>query len=415
MYHCKFLINIISKEDRIKNEISSISPLERFEHVFIMDTEPHNESIHEADLIIWDTSMSAQELETELPVLLAERKKGAEVILCTDADTANILDCTAASYISDIWIKPFSTERLKFLFGRYQKIQKEKKDYWLVQNYLDALIDGIPNLVWFKDKEGAHLKVNDAFCDTVNKTKEQIQGRGHFYIWDIEPDEYSKGEFICMESEIEVMEAEKTCVFEEKVLIKDEMRLLCTYKSPLFDFDGSVMGTVGLAHDITEDRMHQEQIIKNANTDFLTQLYNRRYFYSYLNENKGQPMTILFMDLDYFKEVNDKFGHDVGDEVLVKVADLLRKVYPQQVIARMGGDEFVVAFIGEYEMEAIENKRDLFLDELKKAYKDTPMNFLFASVGISKTDGKSKEPDALMKESDAAMYEIKKRHRGDCN
>lgn len=411
MYHCNLLINVISKNDAIKKEICVIPPLERFEHTFLMDKEPKDKSLKKADVIIWEPECSVKDLEEELNKLYIKSKEGADIILCLDVDTANTFEYDEFSYISDIWIKPLSAKSIRFLFGAYQKLQKEKKDNWLTQSYLDALIDGIPDLVWFKDKIGAHMKVNNAFCDTVNKTKEQIAGRGHYYIWDIDPEEYSKGEFICMESEEEVMDAKKTCVFEEKVLIKDEMRLLCTYKSPLFDLDGSVMGTVGLAHDITDDRKNQEQIIKNANTDFLTQLYNRRYFYAWLGDHQHEPMTIVYMDLDYFKEVNDKFGHDVGDEVLVKVADLLRKVFPQQLIARMGGDEFVVVFNEEYIMKTIGDKCDVFLTELKKTYQDTPMNFLSASIGISKTDGRDIEPETLMKESDAAMYEMKKRRK----
>lgn len=411
MYHCNLVINVISKNDTIKKEICVIPPLERFEHTFLMDNEPSEQSLKKADVIIWEPEYSAEALKEELNKLYTKSRENVDIILCLDVDTANVFDYDEFSYISDIWIKPLVEKSIRFLFGTYQKLQKEKKDNWLMQNYLDTLIDATPDLIWFKDKIGAHLKVNNAFCDTVNKTKEQIAGRGHYYIWDIDPEEYSKGEFICMESEEEVMESKKTCIFEEKVLIKNEMRLLNTYKSPLFDLDGSVMGTVGHAHDITDARRNQEQIIKNANTDFLTQLYNRRYFYAWLGDHHHEPLTIVYMDLDYFKEVNDRFGHDVGDEVLVKVADLLREAFPQQLIARMGGDEFVIAFTKEYAMGEIGEKCDAFLEALKKTYQDTPMNFLSASVGISKSDGTDKDPESLIIESDAAMYEMKKKRR----
>lgn len=412
MYHCNLLINIISNEDWIGKELSNLPSLERFEHTFILSDDICTDSVKKADLIIWDTNFSVDEMRQKIPVMMADKKPEAELILCADVDVVNVFNWEAFPDIADIWIKPFSKEYLHTLFKRYQKHQQEKKDHWLAQNYLDSLIDGIPELVWFKDKVGSHLKVNKAFCDTVNKTKEQVLGRGHYYIWDIEPEEYSKGEYICMESEEEVMEAKHTCVFEENVLIRDEMRILCTYKSPLFDLDGSVMGTVGHAHDITEEKRNQEQIIRNANTDFLTQLHNRRYFYSYLEKHQGEPITILFMDLDYFKEINDRLGHDMGDAVLVKVADLLRKVFPNQVIARMGGDEFVVAINGEYMTQAIEDKCDEFLTELKNAYKGNPdMVLLSASIGISKTDGTDKSVDELIKESDTAMYEVKRRRK----
>ena len=215
-----------------------------------------------------------------------------------------------------------------------------------------------------------------------------------------------------MESEEEVMQKKVTCVFEEKVKIKDEMRLLTTYKSPIFDLDGSVMGTVGLAHDITEARRNQELIIKNANTDFLTELYNRRYFYSYMKVHDREPMSVLFIDLDHFKQINDKLGHDVGDIVLITVADLLREVFPEQMIARMGGDEFVVVALGEISIEDIQKKVDTFLKKLKETYQGKEvLSIVSASIGISQSTGADKSAEMLMKESDAAMYEIKRKRK----
>ena len=169
------------------------------------------------------------------------------------------------------------------------------KSLWYLTNWYNSLL-----IIWYKDKEGAHMKVNDTFCRAVNKTMEQIEGRGHYYIWDITPDEYEKGEFICMESEYEVMEKRETCIFDETVKIGDSMRELKTYKSPLFDLDGSVMGTVGVAIDVTQERLYQQMMIKNANTDFLTGLYNRRYVYEFIDKQEDGYLVVFCIDLDHF-------------------------------------------------------------------------------------------------------------------
>ena len=103
--------------------------------------------------------------------------------------------------------------------------------------------------------------MNASFCQTVNKTKEQVQGRGHAYIWDVEQDDPA-----CIESERIVMETERTCVSEECVQTGSDTRLLTTYKSPLFDLDGSVMGTVGVAIDVTQEKAYEKEIIKKNQT-----------------------------------------------------------------------------------------------------------------------------------------------------
>ena len=154
-----------------------------------------------------------------------------------------------------------SGEELRFRFSRWQRDCRERKDAWQTSQYLEATINSIPSLVWYKDKDGIHEKVNDSFCRTVNKTKEQVQGRGHAYIWDVERDDPA-----CIESEREVMTKRQTCISEETILTGDGKRLLTTYKSPLYDLDGGVMGTVGVAIDVTQERAYEQELYQKNRT-----------------------------------------------------------------------------------------------------------------------------------------------------
>lgn len=117
---------------------------------------------------------------------------------------------------------------------------------------LNTAIDSLDDLVWFKDTKGAHLSVNNSFCQVTGKTKQQIYKRGHYYIWDISVEEYQKGEYVCLESEDIVMQARETRVFDEQLKTKTGMRQLKTFKSPLIDVDGNIFGTCGIAHDVTD-------------------------------------------------------------------------------------------------------------------------------------------------------------------
>lgn len=241
---------------------------------------------------------------------------------------------------------------------------------------------------------------------------DQVEGRGHYYIWDIEPDEYARGEFICMESELEVMEKRKTCEFDETVKIGDEMRLLKTYKSPLFDLDGSVMGTVGVATDVTQERIYERMIINNANTDFLTGLYNRRYAYQFIEKEENSSLTVFYLDLDNFKSVNDRYGHQEGDRALVVTAEVLKKCMPKDMIARVGGDEFLVAVIGDYTAKEIEEKRIWLQEQLDSAYaKDEYFKNISVSIGTAHSTDGEVIMDALIGEADTFMYREKYRKK----
>ena len=103
-----------------------------------------------------------------------------------------------------------SKDKVQASFTRILERFKEREDAVLNHKYLETLIDSLPDLIWFKDARGSHLKINKSFCQAVNKSKDQIEGRGHYYIWDIEPDEYAQGEYICLESEEIVLNKKET-------------------------------------------------------------------------------------------------------------------------------------------------------------------------------------------------------------
>lgn len=95
--------------------------------------------------------------------------------------------------VDDIWFSPLSEIEILFRIEKIIDGVKLKKDKNLAENYLNTLINSIPDMVWFKDNAGIHLKVNDAFCNIIGKSREKIEGQDHFAIWDIPRPEYEKG------------------------------------------------------------------------------------------------------------------------------------------------------------------------------------------------------------------------------
>lgn len=421
MYHCQVRFYFVGCEHTMCRAVKEIAPLEDFSHTFEESEELNEDMLAKADVVFVRLKenkdmpqylLSARKKKVQ-GILLADKKKKAQWILLADKEQVSSLSREEMAGFSDIWIMPLSEEEVAFRFLRWQQMYKRDWDLWQARNYLDTTINSVPHLIWYKDKEGAHEKVNQSFCKAVNKTMEQIEGRGHYYIWDIDPDEYARGEFICMESEYEVMEKRETCVFDENVKIGNEMRQLQTYKSPLFDIDGEVMGTVGIAMDVTQERMYEQMIINNANTDFLTGLYNRRYVYQFLEDKGEEPFVLYYIDLDHFKEVNDKYGHQEGDRALVLTKDILEECMPECMIARLGGDEFLVVQMGSFTEEQIEQKRVWLAEQMDCVFAaQEHFRHISASIGTSSSKGGDVEMDAKIGEADAHMYDEKNRKKG---
>ncbi len=232
-------------------------PLEFFTHECRESEKPENKLMDGVDAVF----VSLQEADTgEILHFFEKNNRGAKIVLL--AGQAQIRELgDKLTWLWDIWTLPMTEEEVRFRFLRWQQSCKTEKDFWQTSQYLEETINHVPNLIWYKDKNGIHEKVNDSFCKTVNKTKAQVQGRGHAYIWDVEQDDPA-----CIESEREVMEKKHTFVSEESVKTGDGIRLLTTYKSPLYDLDGSVMGTVGVAIDVTQERAYEQEIIEKNRT-----------------------------------------------------------------------------------------------------------------------------------------------------
>lgn len=248
MYHRKLNIFIATQNLQLEAFLRGAPPVERFSYEFFRHPGVDEVDLKGFGVIVLD-------FENVKPIslekILATKDEQAVIVGCFSADSFPILSENYQLF-DQVWIKPFVEDKVRSSFTGILKHLKKQEDSVLTLKYLDTMIDSLPDLIWFKDTKGAHLKVNNTFCRIVNKSKAQIEGRGHYYIWDLEPDEYAKGEYICLESEEIVLKKKETCLFNETVKCGDQLRKFKTYKSPIFDTDGSVIGTVGFAHDVTD-------------------------------------------------------------------------------------------------------------------------------------------------------------------
>jgi diguanylate cyclase (GGDEF)-like protein/PAS domain S-box-containing protein len=248
VYHCIANISILSDTHDLERWLQQLPVPDRFEYRFYTYNVLSVAVLAESDIIIYDLpySSSASQLQFR-PV-----KKDAMFILCVPPEVLKELPADEYALFDDIWSKPLHQNLAVFYFSKTMAQYKRKQDLQLSQKYLDGLIDGIPDMVWFKDLSGAHLKVNNSFCQAVGKSKEDIAGKYHYYIWDIPKEEYEAGDYVCLDTDEIVLREKKTCLFHEKVKIKNSMRQLITYKSLIFSDTGEPMGTVGIARDVTD-------------------------------------------------------------------------------------------------------------------------------------------------------------------
>jgi diguanylate cyclase (GGDEF)-like protein len=179
-------------------------------------------------------------------------------------------------------------------------------------------------------------------------------------------------------------------------------------------------GWVATYEDITEICEAEAQISHMARHDPLTDLPNRTLFREQMEHalssvRRNEQLAVLFFDLDHFKEVNDSFGHSVGDDLLKTVALRLREcVRGSDTIARLGGDEFAVVQVGTHSQPteaAILASR--IVDVIGAPYDlEDHRVVIGASVGVSIAPTDSSDPDQLMKNADMALYRAKADGRG---
>lgn len=173
---------------------------------------------------------------------------------------------------------------------------------------------------------------------------------------------------------------------------------------------------------ILEHEAIQHEMGRQARTDPLTGLLNRRAFLEEMQrhvdrlDQENAPGTLMFVDMDSFKAINDRFGHEMGDHSLIHIAKMLRDLLrPSDLIARLGGDEFAVWMSGADHLTAAERADHLCATAPSElaALLGEAVSGLGLSIGVACRQAGSQEPiDSLIRRADLAMYEVKRGGRG---
>ena len=208
--------------------------------------------------------------------------------------------------------------------------------------------------------------------------------------------------------------------FELRVLHRSNRVVTISGTSFPMVVDGEIVGVYGIAKDVTEqrrlegeERARQEELSRLAFSDALTMLPNRAHFLRQLGEAVAHDATLLFIDLDGLKAMNDEYGHAAGDALLVAMAERLRAcIRPDDAAARLGGDEFAVLVRGGGYRAAEALAERILVTVSAPVVHGDQLLATTASVGIAVSAGGTTDAETLLARADAAMYRAKRAGKG---
>lgn len=279
---------------------------------------------------------------------------------------------------------------------------------------IDELIENSPAVIHIKDLDGKFIQVNKKFEEIVGLPRTAVVGRTVFEVY---PPTMAK---TSNERDLDVIRSAKPVTEETVVEMDLGCRIFLDVKFPLFDANGAVRGTAGIATEITEQKRMEDALVKLAYTDVLTGLPNRRCFFERLAQefDRGRryahPLALLCFDLDHFKAINDLHGHAGGDMVLRNVAGIfLQTLRSTDMAGRLGGEEFAIFMPETGAVEAAEvseRLRCMISDAAMCAPSGEPMQ-VTTSVGITCTRAEDTHHEMVLARADAALYKAKSEGR----
>jgi diguanylate cyclase (GGDEF)-like protein/PAS domain S-box-containing protein len=209
--------------------------------------------------------------------------------------------------------------------------------------FAESLVEMLPSPVWYKDCDGRYRLYNRAFRDFFAIGAGSWHGQtGAEALGEQLPAEEAETDAALLAGHAERTDYEATLADDSGM-----PRALLVSKSLLRRGEGAPRGIVAVATDITERKGLERELRRLATIDSLTGAFNRRHFLAAAAQEMeravryGSPLSVLMIDIDHFKQVNDRHGHALGDEVLRKVVDVCRaNLREVDVFARLGGEEF---------------------------------------------------------------------------
>jgi diguanylate cyclase (GGDEF)-like protein/PAS domain S-box-containing protein len=276
--------------------------------------------------------------------------------------------------------------------------------------YKEVFVNTIDGIV-ITDSEGIIIEVNNAFCEVTQYSREEVIGNNPSFLSSGRQDLRFYEEMWSSLTNRKKWQGELWNMRKDGTVYPEWLNI-----SMITDSDGEILHYIGAFSDITLIKETQSALQHMAYHDSLTQLPNRKMVRNHLKESiarmkRNQTIgAVLFLDLDKFKYVNDTFGHEVGDKLLIEVTTrLLGEIREVDMLGRIGGDEFIVLTEEHHCVETIEVLAQKLLTILIKPFENINAENIHigCSIGVSFFPNDGKDPSELIRQADLAMYQAK--------
>jgi diguanylate cyclase (GGDEF)-like protein/PAS domain S-box-containing protein len=286
------------------------------------------------------------------------------------------------------------------------------------QQELKLIIDSSPIMIFYKDKKGEFIRVNKTFTEAFEVSEEELVGKTVFDFFSAKIAQGMTND----DQEVIKLGHPKINIIEQYESASG-LRWVQTDKIPICDKNGIPFGLIGFAQDITE-RKRAEEALKESEkkyrelsiVDDLTQLYNSRHFYFQLKieldrSNRYElPLTLLMLDLDNFKAFNDAYGHVKGDQVLMRIGQVLKRCLRETDFAyRYGGEEFTILLPMTTSADGAVTAERIWAEFKKETFSPAPGQDVYVTVSIGIAQYKQQEEmKVFVHRVDQLMYQAKK-------
>ena len=273
------------------------------------------------------------------------------------------------------------------------------------------IVESSPNMIWRSNLSTECDYFNKTWLDFTGRTFEQEQGFG--WAAGVHPDDYDR----CVKIYLDNFKNQSRFEMDYRLKRYDgQYRWINDRGVPFYNRQGKFIGFIGSCMDVTEKI--EGQILKNmAQRDYLCDTYNRQYSLQLLTEafgvakEKGLPLSVLMIDIDNFKSINDEFGHIAGDQVLTHVASIIKnETREYDIFGRYGGDELICGLINTKDFDAVLIANRIKNEIMDKEFKTTPSTIIPITISIGVSSLKNEQNlNELISKADINLYHAKKR------